>query len=156
MSRNFYSEIHLHITWHTKLSQPLLTPAIEPVAHHAIRQKIINWPGAFVHEINGTATHVHVVATIVPTIAISEFIGQLKGVSSPEVNQKYGRGRKLLEWQTGYGVVSFGTKDLEWVLEYVRNQKERHAQGKVIDRLERIADADDGSSRDTEKPPEGG
>ena len=79
MARNFYSEIHLHITWHTKLSQPLLTPAIEPVAHQSIRQKIINWPGAFVHEINGTATHVHVVVTIVPTIAISEFIGQLEG-----------------------------------------------------------------------------
>ena len=26
MSRNYYSEIHLHIVWHTKNSLPLLTP----------------------------------------------------------------------------------------------------------------------------------
>lgn len=48
-------------------------------------------------------------------------------------------GHKVLDWQAGYGVVSFGTKDLEWVKEYVRNQRERHAQRRVSDRLERIA-----------------
>jgi hypothetical protein len=32
--------------------------------------------------------------------------------------------RKLLDWQRGYGVVSFGTKDLQWVIDYIRNQKE--------------------------------
>ena len=26
-------------------------------------------------------------------------------------------GRKVLEWQAGYGVVSFGTRDLPWVVE---------------------------------------
>ena len=29
----------------------------------------------------------------------------------------------MLEWQAGYGVVSFGTKNLEWVKAYVRNQR---------------------------------
>ncbi len=138
VSRNYYSEIHLHMVWHTKLSQPLLTPQVEPVAHKCIRQKIINWPGAFVHEIGGIQTHVHVVVTIAPTITISEFIGQLKGASAHEVNQNLGEGRKLLEWQAGYGVVGFGTKDLDWVKAYVRNQKEHHARGEVFARLERI------------------
>jgi hypothetical protein len=49
---------------------------------------------------------------VAPTIPISEFIGQLKGASAHEVNHKLGNGRKVLEWQAGYGVVSFGTKDL--------------------------------------------
>src|SRR5262249_23779387 len=52
--------------------------------------------------------------------------------------QKLGLGRKLLDWQGGYGVVSFGTRDLEWVKAYVRNQKQHHAHGAVQDRLERI------------------
>ncbi|MCP9494378.1 MAG: hypothetical protein MSG64_07985 [Pyrinomonadaceae bacterium MAG19_C2-C3] len=42
-----------------------------------------------------------------------------------------------------YGVVSFGTKDLEWVKQYVRNQKEHHACGQIYERLERT---EDGSS----------
>ena len=137
MSRNYYSEIRLHMVWHTKLSQPLLTPPVEAVAHQCIRQKIIRWPGAFVHEIGGTETHVHVVVSIAPTVLISEFIGQLKGASSHDVNQKLGGRRKMLEWQGGYGVVSFGARDLDWVVEYVRNQKERHARGDVFERLER-------------------
>jgi len=138
MSQNCYSEINLHLVWHTKLSYPSLTPEVEVVAHQCIKQKIINWPGAFVHEVGGTETHVHVAASIVPTITISEFIGQLKGASSHDVNQKIGLGRKLLEWQGGYGVVSFGTKDLEWVKRYIRNQKEHHAKGQVHERSERF------------------
>jgi putative transposase len=90
----------------------------------------------FVHEVGGTETHVHVAVTITPTMLISELVGQLKGVSSHEVNQKLGLGRKLLEWQAGYGVVSFGTKDMEWVKSYIRNQKEHHARETVHGRLE--------------------
>ena len=144
MSRNYYSEIHLHLTWHTKTSSPLLTPTVEPLAHRAIKHKIVEWPGAFIHEIGGIETHVHLVVTIAPTILISEFIGQIKGASSHEVNQQAGRSHKVLEWQPGYGVVSFGTKDMPWVREYVRNQRERHAKGRVYERLERITQMEEG------------
>jgi hypothetical protein len=44
----------------------------------------------------------------------------------------------VLEWQAGYGVVSFGTSHLEWVKAYVRNQQKRQAAHRVGDRLERI------------------
>jgi putative transposase len=140
MAHNYYSEIHLHLVWHTKNSLPLLTPQVEAVAHHYLRGKLVNTPGAYVHEIGGTETHVHLAVTITPTILISDLVGKLKGASSHEVNQKLGLGRKVLEWQSGYGVVSFGTKDLEWVKEYVRNQKEHHATGRVYARLERISE----------------
>jgi putative transposase len=138
MSRNYYSEIILHMVWHTKLSRPLLTPEVEAVVHHYLRGYLINMPGAFVHEVGGIETHVHLAVSIAPTILVSELIGKLKGASSHEVNQKLSQGRKLLEWQAGYGVVSFGTKDLEWVRGYVRNQCEHHARGTAQERLERI------------------
>jgi putative transposase len=138
MSQNFYAAIPLHIVWHTKASAPLLIPKVEAVVHHYIRGRCINTRGVYIHEIGGIETHVHLCVSIPPTLLISEFIGQLKGASAHETNQKLADGRKLLEWQTGYGVVSFGTKDLEWVKAYVRNQRERHARGAVEDRLERI------------------
>ena len=43
MSRNYYSEIHLHFVWHTKESSPLLTPQVESHAHRELRHKIVNW-----------------------------------------------------------------------------------------------------------------
>jgi putative transposase len=136
MARNFYSEINLHIVWHTKTSAPLLTPTVEPIVHHALRGRCINTPGVYLHEIGGIETHVHLCVSIIPTILISDWIGQLKGSSSHEVNQK--SGHKVLDWQTGYGVVSFGTKDLDWVKQYVRQQKQHHAAGTIHDRLEQF------------------
>ena len=141
MAQNFYAEINLHITWHTKDSSPPLIPTVEAVTHPYLKQRCIETRGVYIHEIGGIETHVHLCVSIAPTITISEFIGQLKGASSHEVNQKLGH--KALEWQSGYGVVSFGTRDLEWVKEYVRKQRDRHRRREMArDRLERMAKAE--------------
>ena len=144
MARNYYCEINLHVTWHAKLSRPLITPEVEPLVHKYVKKKAIDLGGIYIHEIGGTETHVHVALSIEPTVPIAEMIGQFKGYSAHEVNSQVGRGDKILEWQAGYGVVSFGTRDLPWVLAYVRNQKEHHARGTTQDRLERIHFDDDG------------
>jgi putative transposase len=72
----------------------------------------------------------------------SELIGQWKGSSSFEINKQ--AGQKVLQWQAGYGIVSFGTKDMEWVTAYIRNQKEHHASGQTFERLECIDREEDG------------
>jgi putative transposase len=153
VSRNYYSEINLHITWHTKESQSMLVPKVEAVVHHYLRGRCINTPGVFIHEIGGIETHVHLCVTVAPTIAISEFIGQLKGSSAHEANQKLGNHGKVLEWQAGYGVVSFGTRDLEWVRAYVSNQRQRHAKGQIEDRLERITSPEDVAKAEPREAP---
>jgi hypothetical protein len=57
----------------------------------------------------------------------------------------------------GYGVVSFGTKDLAWVKTYVREQRRHHAQGHVHDRLEKItSDENSEAQADQSKPRERG
>jgi putative transposase len=113
---------------------------------------VINTPGAFVHEVGGIETHVHVCFSIIPTIRLSELIGQMKGVSSHDVNQRLGRGRKLLEWQHGYGIVSFGSKDLEWVKAYVRNQRRHHSEGTAHERLERTSSDTEAEAGHREAP----
>ncbi len=143
MGRNYYSEIHLHLTWHTKGSLPLLTPRVEPLAHQFIRQRLVNTEGAYVHEVGGTETHVHVVITLSPTILISELVGQLKGGTSHDVNKQLGQRDKTLQWQSGYGVIGFGTRNMNWVRAYVRNQREHHANRTTVERLERIIETPD-------------
>jgi REP-associated tyrosine transposase len=88
------------------------------------------------HAVGRIEDHVHCVASIPPTLTISEWIGQLKGGSSFYINHEVVN-RKLLDWQTGYGVVSFGTRDLQWVINYVKNQKEHHAKKTTHPRLEK-------------------
>jgi hypothetical protein len=40
-------------------------------------------------------------------------------------------------WQAEYGVVSFGGKQLDFVVKYVKNQRKHHLEGQVIPFLER-------------------
>jgi len=142
MSRKAYSEINLHVTWHVKDDVPVLRDDIEAQAHRTLRGMAVNEPGVFLHEIGGTDDHVHLAITIPPTLLISEWVGQLKGSSSHYINHQIAN-RKVLEWQSKYGVVSFGTRDLPWVVEYVRNQRAHHAQGKTHPRLDRVEIEDD-------------
>ena len=137
MSLRAYSEINLHFVWHVKNSDPVLCDEVEAHAHRFIKGRAIQTPGVYFHEVGGTDDHVHLVVTVPPTLQPSEWIGQLKGACSHFINHEIVN-RKLLEWQAGYGVVSFGTKDLPWVVGYVRDQREHHGQGRTYERLERI------------------
>lgn len=135
MSVRVYSEINLHITWHTKNNSPLITAAIEPRLHQFLKDKVIETRGAYFHAVGGIEDHIHLAVSVKPSIHLDEWVGQLKGASSHEMG-------KMLLWQAGYGIVSFGTKDLEWVIAYVLNQRKHHNKGTTIDRLERIEDKD--------------
>ena len=140
MSRDYYAEINLHLVWHTKLSTSTLTPQVAKVVYEDLRSRIYRAAGVILHAVGGIETHVHLACSIPPTLTISQFVGELKGGSSFAVNQAFPALTERFAWQGGYGVVSFGTRDLDWVVRYVDHQKERHAKGRAVDRLERITE----------------
>ncbi|MEO7508703.1 MAG: transposase [Pyrinomonadaceae bacterium] len=142
MSKRVYSEIYFHLNWHTKNSLPLIRPEFERALYQYLEHKVLGTRGALCHAIGGIEDHVHLAVTLPPTVAPAEWIGKLKGASSHHINQL--EGPKQLEWHGGYGIISFGAKDLEWVVEYVLNQKEHHRTGRIYDRLERAEEEEDG------------
>ena len=146
MSSHIFHEIYLHLNWHTKGSRSLLTTSLEEEVHEFLRERCRKTGGVFLHGIGGTETHLHLAINIEPHVCISDFIGDLKGSCSHEINAR--KRMKRLEWQRGFGVVSFGKKQLSWVLDYIARQKEHHARGKVQARLERLSLNDDGSPLD--------
>ncbi|MHB0956716.1 MAG: IS200/IS605 family transposase [Pirellulaceae bacterium] len=136
MSGHVFHEIYLHFNWHTKLSRPLLTASLEPDVHDFLRRYAERTKGVCFHGLGGTATHIHLAVNIAPSVNISDFVGNMKGACSCEINKLHRT--KSLEWQRGYGVVSFGKRQLNWVLEYIANQKEHHARRTIHERLERV------------------
>ncbi len=140
MSDTVYSEINFHIVWHTKSNLPLIKSEIETKLHQYLKHKIIETPDVYFHAVGGIENHVHLAISVPPNLIVSDFIGKLKGGSSHYINQT--ANHKLLLWQRGYGIVSFGTKDLQWVINYVLNQKEHHKKGAIYDRLEKTFDAE--------------
>jgi putative transposase len=102
-----------------------------------LRDRILQSPGVLLHAIGGTEDHIHFAVTVPPTLSVSEWIGELKGASAHYVNHSLVN-HKALEWQTGYGVVSFGMKAMPWVVRYVEDQRELHAKRTTHERLERV------------------
>jgi REP element-mobilizing transposase RayT len=140
MSSHCFSEIFLHLNWHCLSDRPLIVPAVEPVLHKFLKHYCMETPGVFHHGSGGTADHVHMLIRIEPNVLISDFVGKLKGASSFEINKAFGK--SSLNWQRGYGVVSFAKRNLPGLAEYVAHQKEHHAGGTVRPTLE-IHDAVD-------------
>jgi putative transposase len=146
MSSHVFHEIYLHFNWHVKDDRPTLRPDIELLVHRLIKDRCRRTKGVYFHGIGGTETHIHLAINIEPHVTISELVKDLKGGSSHDLNAELGR--KELYWQRGYGVVSFGRNNLEWVLRYIANQKEHHAKGRAQDRLERITAYEDEAEPD--------
>lgn len=116
MSNRSYTEINIHMTWHTKDNLPFTSEHLEPDLCAFIKNRVIQDRQSYFHPIGGIAEHVHLAASFFPPFEIDSWIGQMKGASSFEFG-------KSLSWQHGYGAVSFGTRDLKCVINYIHDQK---------------------------------
>jgi putative transposase len=134
---HIFSDILLHMNWHCKYDRPLITPKIEPFLHGFLANYCRKDQEVFFQEVNGTEDHVHLVVEVLPTVTVSDWIGKIKGASSHEVNQHFGSA--TIQWQRGYGVVSFARKNLPGIRRYVQRQKEHHRLGTTNETLERHA-----------------
>jgi putative transposase len=121
------------MTWHTKDNVPFIDARLEPDLYGFIKDRVVKDRQTYFHAIGGIADHIHLAASFFPPFEIDAWIGKIKGASSYEFG-------KDLQWQSGYGVVSFGTRDLNWIVSYIHDQKERHRTGKISERLERFRD----------------
>src|SRR5687768_13859898 len=105
MSSNAFHQCYYHITWTTKKRIPMITEGVLPFLLKCIEE---NCPkrGGILYACNAMPDHVHLCVCLPPTIAVTTFIGQIKGVTSRVFNQSFGEERHLI-WQEGYGVVTF-------------------------------------------------
>ncbi len=101
-----YWRLFYHITWATRNREALIDAAWEGPLHNLIAAKAAQF-GGIVHAVGGTESHIHLVVSVPPGIALSKFVGQVKGASSRFANQAV-RPARDFAWQAEYGVVSFG------------------------------------------------
>ena len=138
MAGHVFHELYAHLNWHTKGNQPLMTPDVETLVHEYLERRCKAASGVVFHGVGGTPNHVHLVVEFEPTVCLSDLVAGLRSASTDEVHVE--NGLKAVEWQRGFGAVSFGRKNLPWVLDYVAHQKEHHAAGTVHERLENVGE----------------
>ena len=76
-------------------------------------------------EIGGMPDHVHILARLSPTIAISDVLRHTKSNSSKWFNETF-HGQTPFAWQRGFGAFSVSASNIEAVRTYIRNQAEHH------------------------------
>lgn len=133
-SSHVFSELYVHLNWHTKNDLPMLDLKLEPVLFEYIRNYCEKCKGIGFRGIGGTSDHIHLLIQFEPFICLADWVGKIKGGSSHEMNENFGSDR--LQWQRGYGEVSFAKHDMPRLLGYVENQKEHHRKAKVNRTLE--------------------
>ncbi len=142
-----YWRLFYHFTWATKGRMISIEPDWEAELHRVITAKA-QALGAIVYVVGGIEDHVHLVASVPPKSALADFVGQIKGNSAHFVNHVKAP-EAHFAWQTGYGVVSFGEKNLDMVIQYVKRQREHHSGTTVIPFLERD-ESDDAEQEETQ------
>ncbi len=131
-----YYRLFYHFVWGTKNREPIILPEFEAELHSIIAAKAIEL-GGIVHAVGGVEEHVHVAVTVPPKIALSRFIGEVKGNSSHAINHVVFP-RHNFYWQNEYGVLSFGEKNLPTIVDYIHRQKEHHAKGTINHAMEKV------------------
>ncbi len=116
MQTQFFRLLY-HINWSTKMREPLIT--------HEIRQRLYDYLKGKSRElcgmllaIGGTTDHVHLILSIPPTCAVSEFVRRLKGASSHWINHELNPGGAFA-WQSGYAAFTLADVLLDRVKAYV-------------------------------------
>ena len=73
-AKNVYSEINLHITWHTKLSNPVLVETIENRVHHYLEHRARETNGVRFHALLTEPKTMFTCGISAPNLLISDWI----------------------------------------------------------------------------------
>jgi putative transposase len=131
--RTFY-----HLIWATKNREALITTERMEMLQQAFRV-VAKDQGAYTCAIGGMPDHVHVAVSIPPTIAVSEYVGRLKGSSSRYIGKSITDPEmESFLWQSKYGVLTFGERSLPDVVAYIENQPRRHAENDLWPSFEQL------------------
>src|SRR5262245_37641913 len=119
-----YANLLCHIVFSTKGRRPFLQVNLLPDMHRTLGGAVRDQKGKPV-EIVGVADHVHMLVKLPPTIAIANFVRDIKANSSKWAHERPEVGR-LFAWQVGYSAFTVSRSQAPRVRTYIQNQERHH------------------------------
>jgi putative transposase len=119
------SNVLVHLVFSTKDRHPFLKD--EQIRDDLHRQlggtsKTLKSPTVIV---GGVEDHVHILARQARTIALADWVKELKRVTSIWIKDQT-PDLGAFQWQAGYGAFSVSQSNSDQVADYIRHQKEHH------------------------------
>jgi REP element-mobilizing transposase RayT len=121
---NTYSQVYLHFVFAVKGKQSLIHPDNNSELQKYITGIVQNRKQKLL-AINNVPDHLHMLVGFGTTMPISDFMEEVKAISSKFVNEK-GWIIGKFEWQRGYGVFSYSRSQIDNVIKYINNQQDHH------------------------------
>lgn len=119
-----YTKLTYHIVFSTKYRLPLIQNELQNKLYEYIGG-IIRAQNGHLIEIGGIEDHIHLLANLTPTKAISDSIREIKSNASKWINELSNQTNRF-EWQKGYGAFSVSYSQIESARFYIQNQREHH------------------------------
>ena len=119
-----YTNLLFHIVFSTKHRKNIITPEIQERLYEYIGGILREQKGILL-QIGGMLDHVHILAKLSPTLAISDVIRITKANSSKWCNESFQTNTKFA-WQRGFGAFSVSFSKVDQVQKYIQNQQEHH------------------------------
>jgi putative transposase len=119
-----FTNLLYHIVFSTKQREPLITEDFREELYKYIGG-IIRAEDGILIEIGGIDDHVHLVAKLKPSMAVSEYLNKIKSNSSKWVNENKKSARRFA-WQEGYAAFTVSESQVPPVREYIQNQEVHH------------------------------
>ena len=131
-----YRQILYHLVFRTKDSGRTLAYAHSKELYAYI-MGIIKKKNCFLYRINGMEEHIHILSDLHPTIALADYIRDIKTSSSIWLKET-GKFPEFTGWADGYAALTYAWKDKDMIVNYIRNQQEHHKEETFDNELRRL------------------
>lgn len=119
-----FTQLTYHIVFATKHRRGSITDDVRERLYEYIGGTIRAIKGHLV-EIGGVTDHVHILARLPPTLALSDVIRDTKANSSKWLSETF-QSHRSFEWQKGYSAFTVSYSQIPDVQRYIQNQQEHH------------------------------
>jgi REP element-mobilizing transposase RayT len=110
--------------WSTKNREPLIDKRIKKELY-AYLAGICNKLECYVLQVGGIEDHVHIICELSRKIPLMKLLEEIKSHSSKWIKTK-GNHYQNFYWQNGYGAFSVNPKEVNILVNYIKNQEEHH------------------------------
>ena len=131
------ANVLVHIVFSTKQRRAFLQShdlRVEMHRYIAGICKTLSCPAIIV---GGTADHVHLLASQQRTVALAEWVKEIKRASSLWAKRRIGDWQSF-QWQAGYGAFSVSQSNKTRVTQYIQSQEEHHRRLSFQDELRQL------------------
>ena len=119
-----FTNLLFHIVFSIKYRKPIIESVWQDQLYGYVGGIIREHKGTLL-SMGGVSDHVHLLAKLSPTIAISDMLRLIKSNSSKMVNDEI-RPSIRFEWQPGYAAFPVSESQFDRVRTYIGNQEEHH------------------------------